>query len=243
MVPAPPNSTGTLEAATASRSRTFLSSEWRDLLMLNYEIDPALLQRFVPRGTELDSFDGITYVSLVGLRFARTKLFGGIAVPFHTDFDEVSLRIYVRSNEANEIRRGVVFIKEIVSLPVVTFVARTFYRENYATLPLRHSIDLSHVGGSVEYSWESRGRSFFMCSATSGHASRAEEGSLEQFISEHYWGLYSATRWKHARISSCARSLEHLACGERRVRRRCKPSLRRGVRPRSRSRAAFSVHR
>ena len=88
--------------------------------MLNYEIDPALLQPFVPRGTELDSFEGKTYVSLVGLRFARTKLYGLISVPFHSDFDEVNLRIYVRRREGSEIRRGVMFIREIVSLPAVT---------------------------------------------------------------------------------------------------------------------------
>jgi uncharacterized protein YqjF (DUF2071 family) len=193
MVPAPPKSPATPGAAAGAGARIFLSTEWRDLLMLNYESDPALLQRFVPRGTELDSFDGITYISVVGLRFARTKLFGSLAIPFHKDFDEVNLRIYVRRNEAGELRRGVVFIKEIVSLPLITFVARTVYGENYATMPLRHSIQLGPAGGSVEYSWESQGRSFFICGAASGVPARAKAGSLEQFISEHYFG-YTARR-------------------------------------------------
>ena len=123
--------------------RVFLSTEWRDLVMLNYEIDPALAQPFVPRGTELDSFDGRTYVSLVGLRFARTKLFGSISIPFHANFDEVNLRIYVRRTHSGEIRRGVVFIREIVALPAVTFVARAVYGEKYISLPMQHSIALS----------------------------------------------------------------------------------------------------
>ena len=113
----------TNETQPAARGRVFLSTEWRDLLMLNYAIDPALAAPFVPRGTDLDSFNGITYVSLVGLRFANTKLLGSIPVPFHVNFDEVNLRIYVRRNHGGEIRRGVVFIREIVSLPAVTFVA------------------------------------------------------------------------------------------------------------------------
>src|SRR5215472_11586487 len=141
-------------AARHPRARVFLSAEWRDLVMLDYEIDPALLQPFVPRGTELDSFEGTHYISLVGLRFGRTKLFGSISIPFHTDFDEVNLRIYVHRREGTEIRRGVVFLREIVSLPVVTFVARLSHAENYTTLPLRHSIHLTKAGGSVEYSWE-----------------------------------------------------------------------------------------
>ena len=181
------------DAERVTRGRVFLSTEWRDLLMLNYEIDPALLHPFVPRGTELDSFEGKTYVSLVGLRFARTKLFGLISVPFHSDFDEVNLRIYVRRREGNEIRRGVMFIREIVSVPAVTFLARMAYAENYRTMPLRHSIDLNNSGGSIEYSWELKRQRFRLHGQTEGSPSLAADGSLEQFISEHYWG-YSRRR-------------------------------------------------
>src|SRR5712671_1307846 len=87
----------------------FLFAEWRDLIMLNYQVDPKLLEELVPRNTELDSFQGRTYISLVGFRFNDTKLFGSLPVPFHTDFEEVNLRFYVRHKEGNEIRRGVVF--------------------------------------------------------------------------------------------------------------------------------------
>ncbi len=193
MVPPIPELQSAVGAAPQSRTRVFLSTEWRDLLMLNYEIDPALLHPFVPRGTELDSFEGKTYVSLVGLRFARTKLFDLISVPFHSDFDEVNLRIYVRRREGSEIRRGVMFIREIVSLPAVTFLARMAYAENYRTLPLRHSINLTNSGGSIEYSWELKHQRFRFHGQTEGSPSLAASGSLEQFISEHYWG-YSRRR-------------------------------------------------
>jgi uncharacterized protein YqjF (DUF2071 family) len=206
MVPPVPELQSAADAAPEMRGRVFLSTEWRDLLMLNYEIDPALLQPFVPRGTELDSFDGKTYVSLVGLRFAGTKLFGSISVPFHSDFDEVNLRIYVRRCEGNEIRRGVMFIREIVSLPAVTLLARMAYAENYRTLPLRHSINLNDSGGSIEYSWELQRQRFRLHGQTEGNPSLAAEGSLEQFISEHYWG-YSRSR--------NGRSLEYHVAHER----------------------------
>jgi len=39
-------------------------------VVLNYEVDPRLLDKYVPSGTVLDSFLGKTYVSLVGFRFA-----------------------------------------------------------------------------------------------------------------------------------------------------------------------------
>ena len=178
----------TNQSPSVSHGRVFLSTEWRDLLMLNYAIDPALAAPFVPRDTELDLFNGITYVSLVGLRFANTKLFGAIPVPFHVNFDEVNLRIYARRTHGGEIRRGVVFIREIVALPAVTFVARAVFGENYATLPMRHAISLTDAGGSVEYEWKSKRRWLRMRAQTFGSPARASEGSLEQFISEHYWG-------------------------------------------------------
>ncbi len=44
--------------------------------MLNYQIDPAILQPIVPAGTELDLWEGRTYVSMVGFMFLKTKVRG-----------------------------------------------------------------------------------------------------------------------------------------------------------------------
>jgi uncharacterized protein YqjF (DUF2071 family) len=59
----------------------FLTAEWRNLVMLNYAVDPALLVGFVPAGTELDFYAGKTYMSLIGFNFNRTRVLG-YAVPF-----------------------------------------------------------------------------------------------------------------------------------------------------------------
>src|SRR5204863_1334910 len=120
--------------------KVFLTAEWRDLVMLNYEVDPRLLDKYVPSGTVLDSFLGKTYVSLVGFRFCRTKLFGSLAVPLHSDFGEVNLLFYVRRKEGDEKRRGVVFIAEIVPKQAVATTARLIYGENYVCLPMKHHI-------------------------------------------------------------------------------------------------------
>jgi hypothetical protein len=47
----------------------FLTAEWRDLAMLNYEVDPSLLEQYVPPGTDLDSFERKTYVRFGGFLF------------------------------------------------------------------------------------------------------------------------------------------------------------------------------
>lgn len=121
----------TTEPQGRPAGRVFLSAEWRDLVMLNYELDPGVLKDHVPRGTELDSFQSKTYVSLVGFRFLRTKLFGFLSIPFHANFDEVNLRLYVRRREGETTKRGVVFIREIVPKRAIALLARAAYGENY----------------------------------------------------------------------------------------------------------------
>jgi uncharacterized protein YqjF (DUF2071 family) len=160
--------------------------------MLNYEVEPTLLNRYVPPGTSLDSFNGRTYISLVGFRFCNTKLLGCFHVPFHADFEEVNLRFYVRRKEGGEDRRGVVFIAEVVPRRAIAATARLLYGENYTSLPMRHSITVEESNKKAEYQWQV-GRQWCRLSAqTVGLPMRPQEGSLEQFITEHYWGY--ATR-------------------------------------------------
>ncbi len=161
--------------------------------MVNYEVDAKLLHDYVPPGTVLDSFDGRTYVSLVGFQFRRTLLFGALPVPFHRDFDEINLRFYVRHKEGNEDRRGVVFIAEIVPKWAIAKVARIVYGENYVRLPMKHRVDKTSATIAAEYQWQHGGAWSKIYLHASGDPAPAADGSLEQFITEHYWG-YSKQR-------------------------------------------------
>jgi len=66
--------------------RPFLSAEWRYLVMLNYAVDPAILDPLIPAGTVLDRWRDQTLVSIVGFRFDDTRVLGA-AIPFHRTFD------------------------------------------------------------------------------------------------------------------------------------------------------------
>jgi uncharacterized protein len=181
--------TGSAQLA-AGKERVFLTAEWRYLAMLNYELDPALLDPYVPPGTELDRFDGKTFVSLVGFRFLFTKILG-IPIPFHRNFDEVNLRFYVRRCVDGAVRRGVVFIQEIVPRRAIAAVARLAYNENYRCLPMAHHISCEDRALRVEYACR-LGSIWNRLTVHAAGAPRAmTDGSAEQFIAEHYWG-YSA---------------------------------------------------
>jgi len=169
--------------------KPFLTAEWRNLVMLNYAVDPALLEPWVPAGTVLDTFQGKHYVSLVAFQFLRTRLLG-VAVPFHQDFEEANLRFYVRRFAGEDWRRGVVFIKELVPKPAVALVARWVYQENYASRPMRHEVQARPDGtpAAVRYEWEEAGRWQGVRATAVGPAREPARGSLEEFITEHYWG-------------------------------------------------------
>jgi uncharacterized protein YqjF (DUF2071 family) len=162
----------------------FLTAEWRSLALLNYEVDPAILTCHVPAGTELDSYKGVFYVSVVGFLFLRTRVLGA-PIPWHQDFEEVNLRFYVRRND----RRGVVFLKEIVPKRAIAAIARLLYNENYIALPMSHCLD----GNLVEYRWRYPGNWNHLRVEPTGEPALADPGSLEEFITEHYWG-YSRQR-------------------------------------------------
>src|SRR6186713_814201 len=130
---------------------TFLKAEWRKLIMANYDIDPELLQPYLPSGTEPDLWNGHCYVSLVGFMFLNTRI-KGFRVPLHVNFEEVNLRFYVKYQDpAVGPKRGVVFIKEIVPRAALTFVANTVYGEHYQTLPMRHTWQNLEDSLKVEY--------------------------------------------------------------------------------------------
>lgn len=157
--------------------------------MVNYEIDPRILANLVPPGTELDSWQGQTLVSMVGFRFLKTCVLG-IPVPGHRDFDEVNLRFYVRRRAPEGWRRGVVFVKEIVPRVAIAWVARAIYNENYVALPMRHSAASCDGGSgrSVEYEWYFGSRWCKLAVVALGTPEFPAPDSEEMFITEHYWG-------------------------------------------------------
>ncbi|MEO5818610.1 MAG: DUF2071 domain-containing protein [Gemmatimonadaceae bacterium] len=177
-------------------TRAFLTAEWRNLAMLNYIVDPALLLPFVPKGTELDAWQGRTYVSLVGFMFADTRVLG-VPIPFHRTFEEVNLRFYVRRTVGGEVRRAVTFIRELVPRRAIALVARLGYNEPYTALPMRHAFVVpagapnateSSALDSAQYEWKLGSEWCGMRVDTNGAPCAIEPGSEEEFITEHYWG-------------------------------------------------------
>ncbi|GAB3922351.1 YqjF family protein [Mucilaginibacter myungsuensis] len=174
-------------------TKTFLKAQWINLVMINYEVDPFILQPHLPPGTVLDTWEGKTLVSMVGFMFKDTSVLG-IKWPFHITFEEVNLRFYVRYFDGKEWKRGAVFISEIVPKHMIAIIANTLYNEHYSAMPMKHevyAVDEQHT--NYNYQWKYKGRWNQLGAIVDNARSPIQPGSAEEFIFEHYWGYNKLT--------------------------------------------------
>lgn len=194
----------------------FLSARWEHLLFANYVVPPELLEPHVPVKTRLDSFDGKYYVSLVAFWFNKTRVLG-VKVPFHTQFAEVNLRFYVTPH-SDPTRRGVTFIKEIVPLRIIPWVANSLFQESYVYASMQHQHEHPHMA----YSW-SYGRQHSFRIELDSELTLPKVGSAAEFITEHYWGYAGNRRrtleyqvehppWSTAAIGDFEISIDYAMC-------------------------------
>ena len=177
-------------ATPSSKRRPFLSAEWRHLVMLNYEVERSLLAPLVPPGTELDLWQGRALVSIVGFRFSNTRV-RGIRVPFHHTFDEVNLRFYVRRElPTGEMRRGVVFVRELVPRAAIALVARIAYNEPYRAVAMRSTFPATRVAapGRITYEWRTGARWQRLAATAVGEPADPAPASEAAFVTQHHWG-------------------------------------------------------
>jgi len=173
-----------------AKRRAFLTAEWRYLAMLNYDVDPAILHALVPKHTELDLWNGRAIASVVGFRFLRTRLLG-VPIPLHRNFEEVNLRFYVRHTTPDgEVRRGVVFVRELVPRLAIALTARLAYNEPYLAVRMRSTVPaaLTDAPGRISYGWRMGSRWQEVSATASGAPALPSPASEETFITEHFWG-------------------------------------------------------
>jgi uncharacterized protein YqjF (DUF2071 family) len=132
---------------------TFLTGEWRKLVMVNYSIDPQLLKPFIPFGTTINFWKNNCYVTLAGFMFCNIRA-KHIMIPFNTSTEKINLRFYVLPLQAAQQERGVVFIKEIVSKPILAWGANLFYKERYSVMPVKHRWGKIEGKQHVLYRWK-----------------------------------------------------------------------------------------
>lgn len=169
--------------------KPFLTAEWQRLILLTYDVEPYLLEEYLPKGLELDLYKGRAFVSLVAFDFLDTRV-KGLKIPFHVDFPEVNLRFYVRQKmDDGTFRRGVVFIKEFVPKPCIAGVANRFYNEPYSTIKMKSSYEINEDKLIIQH-WLKKNRvEHDLKFVVENKPYFPTEDSTEHFFKEHEWGF------------------------------------------------------
>ncbi len=177
----------TLTERLAARERParvpVMRQRWTDLLFLHWAWDPAAVQRTLPPGLTVDTFDGQAWLGLVPFCMHAVRPVGCPAVPGISNFLELNVRTYVFDAQR---RPGVWFYSlDANSWLAVEIARRWFY------LPYEHAV-MSAVRvpatGEMAFVAQRRGReheSRFLYGASTP-AGEVAADTLEFFLVERY---------------------------------------------------------
>jgi len=126
--------------------KLFLSSLWKNMVVLTWEIEPELLIEHVPHKIGIYTQNDKAYISLVAYQYENTKV-KGVKMPFHVSFTEIDLRYYVKHQE----QLGVGFIQHIVPRYCISLWAKRIFNENYITLPMDYSFQNTETSKVIHY--------------------------------------------------------------------------------------------
>jgi uncharacterized protein YqjF (DUF2071 family) len=107
--------------------RPVMRQRWERLTFLHWPYEPGVVQRLLPPGLHVETFDGAAWVGLVPF-FMRVATPGGRRAPWVSDFCETNVRTYVRDDAG---RPGIWFLSLDAARLGAVVVARTTYRLPY----------------------------------------------------------------------------------------------------------------
>ena len=169
-----------------------LEGQVHHAVFASFDVDPRALETLVPAGTELDTWEGRTLVSLVAFEMTDNRLLG-LPLTFARSYDQINLRFYVRHRCDGEVRSGVVFLKELLPVPALVAGARLLYRENYERQPVSARVrpPEQERAGRVVYRWRRHDQLHRLAVDFAPPLALPEEGTLEHFLADRHWGYVS----------------------------------------------------
>ncbi len=169
-------------------SRPIMTQDWRALAYLHWPYEADLVQRMLPPGLEVDTFDGMAWVGLVPFRMERIAAPPAPAVPYLGTFPETNVRTYVRGPDGP----GVWFNSLDVTRLLPVLVARTTYRLPYMWASMEIAEGATHVTYSARRRWP--GPRGVRSHAVIEPGERiAHPSAFEHFLSAR-WRLYTLLR-------------------------------------------------
>ena len=161
-----------------------MQQRWENLLFLHWRVDPAVIQRTLPSGLHVDTFEESAWIGIVPFAMRDVRPAGLPAIGPISNFLELNVRTYVHDERGVP---GVWFYSLDCNQPLAVIIARIFFG-----LPYRDAKMETVFGPTIDYRSRRRGTkaSARYVWQPRGSERTAAPESLEFFLLERYH-LYS----------------------------------------------------
>jgi len=185
----------TIEAVAAdppfNDRRSVLRQGWTELAYFHWAYEPEVVQRRLPAGVTIDTFDGSAWVGLIPFEMRDVQLGPTPPVPWLGTFIEINVRTYVVDSLG---RRAVWFFSLDVPRSAIVAVARSVFALPYCWAQAAHV----HEGDQHRYEmrrrWPQRpGASADMSFAVGDAIPDDDVSELDQFLTAR-WALLTQRR-------------------------------------------------
>ena len=178
----------TLDVRQQPQRAHVMRQRWEKLAFLHWRWDAETIQRTLPPGLTVDTFQGDAWLAIVPFYMRGIRPRFCPPVPGISDFLELNVRTYVRDAQG---RHGVWFYSLDCDQPLAVWTARTFFH-----LPYQHArMSAPQAEGWIDYHCQRRGESPSRFRYRLGAQTRhAEPGTLEFFLAERYLLLSKTPR-------------------------------------------------
>lgn len=125
-----------------SESENLLKGHWQNVTFLNYAVNDELLKPYLPKGCEIDYFEGKAYVSVIAQQVSQAY-FLGLSLGIFKEFPQITLRFYT----LQEGQRSFRIIHEFLPSSLAALGARILYHEpcHSGVMESRFSTTPQHV--------------------------------------------------------------------------------------------------
>jgi len=167
-----------------------LRMTWYDLLFMHWPISKDLLRSMLPKGLELDCFNGEAWIGVIPFRMSDARPRYAPAIPWVSDFPELNVRTYVTA----EGKPGVWFFSLDAASRIAVHLARLTYK-----LPYYHAtMSIQEDKGAFLYKSQRKRvdeepANFIVNYRPTGSFYQSTQGDIEHWLTERYC-LYTSDK-------------------------------------------------
>ncbi|BBM82422.1 YqjF family protein [Candidatus Uabimicrobium amorphum] len=152
---------------------------WENLLFLHWEYDGETIQKTLPKGLYVDTFDGRAFIGIVPFYMKNIRPRFLPAVPGISNFLEMNLRTYVHDGNGNS---GVWFYSLDANQWLAVKLARGLFHLPY----FQAKMQAQDINGCIDYNWKRGDHESSFVYTAQQPLQTAEPGTLEFFLVERY---------------------------------------------------------